>query len=89
VTGPKTSLHQCSCCDYLTLSSRGEYDICPVCFWEDDGLDITRLDTHSGPNHMTLREGRENFRRIGACDEAMLAHVLPEAKRDRFARIPR
>lgn len=26
----------CPCCGCLTLDERGAYDICPVCFWEDD-----------------------------------------------------
>ncbi len=26
----------CLCCGYKTLSARGDYDICPVCFWEDE-----------------------------------------------------
>lgn len=26
----------CLCCGYKTLSERGNYDICPVCFWEDE-----------------------------------------------------
>lgn len=28
--------YKCLCCGYQTLDTRGEYDICPVCFWEDD-----------------------------------------------------
>jgi len=28
--------YSCPCCGYLTLPERGAYDICPVCFWEDD-----------------------------------------------------
>lgn len=28
--------YKCLCCGYKTLDTRGEYDICPVCFWEDD-----------------------------------------------------
>ncbi len=28
--------YQCLCCGYKTLDSRGEFDICSVCFWEDD-----------------------------------------------------
>lgn len=28
--------YKCLCCGYMTLDSRAEYDICPVCFWEDD-----------------------------------------------------
>src|SRR5687767_10862719 len=72
--GSSMEFFQCPCCDYFTLDERGGYDICPVCFWEDDGQDIDRPDEHSGPNHMTLREGRDNFRRLGACDPAMLPH---------------
>lgn len=62
----------CPCCDYVTLPERGNYLICPVCFWEDDGGDIDKLDLHSGPNHITLRQGRENFKKYGACDESMV-----------------
>ena len=31
----------CPCCDHLTLATRDDFRICPVCFWEDepdDGL---------------------------------------------------
>jgi hypothetical protein len=28
--------HKCPCCGYHTLKAKGKYDICPVCFWEDD-----------------------------------------------------
>ena len=28
--------HQCLCCGFKTLETRAGYDICPVCFWEDD-----------------------------------------------------
>ncbi|MBC1451049.1 hypothetical protein HB790_02655 [Listeria welshimeri] len=27
---------RCLCCNYLTIEVRGDFDICPVCFWEDD-----------------------------------------------------
>ena len=68
--------YQCPCCDYYSLSMGGEYEICNVCFWEDGGLDIDCPDVHSGPNHMTLREGRRNFQELGACDARSLAHVM-------------
>lgn len=28
--------YECLCCGYKTLETRGKFDICPVCFWEDD-----------------------------------------------------
>lgn len=64
------------CCTHRTLSERGGYAICPVCFWEDDGS--YELDRVSGPNRMTLREARENFVRLGAVSEDAVAHVLPD-----------
>lgn len=40
-------------------------EICPLCWWEDDGLDDAddpaALDRISGPNHETLRQAREHF----------------------------
>lgn len=77
-------LKQCPCCDYFTLTNRGYYEICKICFWEDDGLDLTELKTHSGPNHMTLEEGRMNFLKFGACDEKSLKHVINESERSNF-----
>lgn len=86
---PQGALKQCACCDYFTLPQRGQYDIGPVCFWEDSGQDLDALDTHSGPNDLTLREARANFARLGACDETGRAHALPEDRRGMFARRPR
>lgn len=75
---------QCPVCDCWTLESRGEYRICPVCFWEDDDFedlicvgvvpaserDVDPLDRYSGPNHgETLRTARANFAAFGACSE--------------------
>ncbi len=75
---------QCPCCDYFTLEKRGEYDICHVCFWEDDGVDIDNIDIHSGPNHLTLRQGRQNFLKFGACDSSMVKNVLGESDKKKF-----
>lgn len=59
----KNNLFQCPCCDYFTLSAVAMYDICPVCFWEDDG---TTGEHGFSPNGVSLAEGRENFQKYGA-----------------------
>lgn len=66
---------RCPCCNYKTLSAdtRGNYSICPVCFWEDDGT--RNPEDYSLPNHMTLAQGRKNFEEGGACDENGKLHV--------------
>ncbi|WP_309446938.1 CPCC family cysteine-rich protein [Clostridium sp.] len=28
--------YKCLCCGYMTLETSAEFDICHVCFWEDD-----------------------------------------------------
>ena len=76
---------QCPCCDYFSLDRLAEYDICRVCYWEDDGNDLNSLDAHSGPNHMTLREARTNFREFGACDNAMQKKVLSVDQRKKYS----
>lgn len=84
-----TPRHQCPCCDYISLPERGSYLICCVCFWEDDGQDIDRLDEESGPNHITLREARNNFFQFGACERDMLPNVIPVSERVRYEHRPR
>jgi len=63
----------------------GEFEICPVCFWEDDGQDDHDADhIRGGPNGMlSLTEARRNYVAFGACDERSKEFVrapLPEEK---------
>ena len=83
-------LLQCPCCDHFTLEERGMYDICPVCFWEDGGMDVDSLDRPSSCNHgLTLRQGRDNFRRLGACEPGMVRNVCSEEQRRKYKHLPR
>ena len=83
--GDPTPREQCPVCDFYALPERGNYLICPVCFWEDDGMDVDEMDTSSGPNHgITLGQARINFREFGACERTAVQHVLPETKRKQF-----
>ena len=49
----------CPCCGCLTLPSHGTYDICPVCFWEDDFTVDPEDDLNA--NSMTLFDARANL----------------------------
>jgi hypothetical protein len=68
---------RCPCCEFKTLSERGGFEICPVCFWEDDGQDED--DAHKvfcGPNGgISLTEGRANYLGFGACQRQSLPYV--------------
>lgn len=78
VEGEIEELATCPCCGYRSLREKGEYEICRVCFWEDDGT--TDLDRISHPNHMTLREARLNFERLGAVAQEARKYVLQDGK---------
>ncbi|WP_374231457.1 MULTISPECIES: CPCC family cysteine-rich protein [unclassified Thiocapsa] len=68
---------RCPCCGYKTLGERGVYEICDVCFWEDDGQDDEDADeVFGGPNgSISLTQGRANFREFGASQRKHLPHV--------------
>jgi hypothetical protein len=53
----------CPCCGHATLGGRGEYDICNVCWWEDDGQDTHNANVvRGGPNgKLSLTRARFNF----------------------------
>ena len=50
---------------------------CPVCFWEDDVVQLRWPDWAGGANKASLIEGQQDFQRIGACEQSALRHVRP------------
>lgn len=70
--------YRCPCCDSLTLDSKpGCFDICPVCYWEDDNIQRDDPDYTGGANDISLNEARKNYKKIGAiskeyCDSVRL-----------------
>lgn len=78
VIGEDAKMIECPCCGYQTLDSRGQYDICKVCYWEDDGSN--EPDRYSSVNSMTLQEARDNFRKSGAISDSFKESVDSEGK---------
>lgn len=65
----------CPCCGFLTLEHEppGSFDICPVCWWEDDLVQAGDPDYAGGANVVSLRQAKENYRRLGVSDPASAA----------------
>jgi len=55
--------YACPCCGYHTLTDKppGSYDICKVCFWEDDGVQFEDHSYRGGANDECLNEARAEF----------------------------
>ncbi len=69
--------YHCPCCGYPTLAARGSFEVCPICFWEDDGQDQHDAQrVRGGPNRtLSLSKAKENFRVFAACDQQFAANV--------------
>lgn len=65
----------CQCCGCFTVGS--EYDICPVCFWEDDHYQSECPDCAGGANSISLIEAKKNYKEYGACEERLVKFVRP------------
>lgn len=80
LTNPPPGLPlRCPCCGCRTLDERVEYEICAVCFWEDDGQDEHDAGVvRGGPNGtLSLAQARANYLRFGACEARMVRNVRP------------
>ena len=52
-----------------------EYDICNVCFWEDDPDQRKDETNDGGANKVSLIEARKNYQKLGACEIRLLQYV--------------
>jgi len=74
----------CPCCGYKTFPVSKEEAvayICPVCFWENDVFTPGEDQPSDENRGMTLRQGREAYRRLGAVREDLVRYArkpLPE-----------
>jgi len=69
--------YRCFCCGYYTFEENIilNHDICPVCFWENDGIQNLDCSYSGGANRENLYEARENFKLFGAINEQLLQYV--------------
>lgn len=73
---PDSEQYTCPCCGYMTLHEPpGSYDICHVCFWEDDPVQLLDPWYAGGANRLSLEQSQQNVAEAGACDENGLAHA--------------
>lgn len=73
--------YPCPCCGHLVLDDMpGSYEICPVYFWEDDGVQFRWPATAGGANKVSLIEAQRNYQDFGACDQHGRRYVRPPAE---------
>ncbi len=75
--------YPCPCCGNLTFDEEpcGSFEICPVCYWEDDNVQNDHPTYDGGANGISLNEAKQNFASFGAIREEYVKEVrkpLPE-----------
>ncbi|MEA4964798.1 MAG: CPCC family cysteine-rich protein [Oscillospiraceae bacterium] len=51
----------CECCGNAVLSPSSEFEICPICGWEDDDIQNDNPDMSGGANDMSLNEAKAAY----------------------------
>jgi Cysteine-rich CPCC len=68
-----TLRYPCPCCGYIMFDEPpGSYDICDICGWEDDDLQLWWPRFGGGANSPSLMEAQANFARAGYSQEPRL-----------------
>lgn len=66
----------CPVCGYLTFSEKsGSYQICEICFWEDD-ISQLKFPKTKGANHVSLIQAQQNFISFGVSEERFKSQVM-------------
>ena len=74
----------CHCCAFWTLTdpAPGSYEVCPVCFWEDDPVQNSHLSFQGGANNVCLNVARQNYIELGACEARFLEAIRPPTTKE-------
>ena len=76
--------YTCPCCGFKTLQTKppGTFEICKICFWEDDSTQYRNPDFTGGSNEISLKEAQKNFLAFGASRKRFLNYVSKPSKED-------
>lgn len=67
--------YKCPCCESYSLETQGGFEICPVCFWEDDPIMEENPNISGGSNDISLNQAKVNYLMYGACEERFIPSV--------------
>jgi hypothetical protein len=55
------NLYPCPCCGSIVFATKGDYEVCDVCGWEDDPVQSTDPDYAGGANETSLNQARKHW----------------------------
>ena len=74
------AVYPCPCCGHLVFDEPpGSDDICSICFWHDDAVQLRFPLMDGGANGPSLFEAQANYEAYGAKDRRVIPYVRPPA----------
>lgn len=68
----------CPCCGHLVYDEPPRsYEICPVCIWEDDLVQLRWPSYSGGANKPSLIDAQQNFKAFYACEQRFAGRARP------------
>jgi hypothetical protein len=53
----------------------GHYEICPICYWEDDVVQFQYPNFEGGANEECLTQAKQNYKQFGAASRKHIDDV--------------
>ena len=78
---------KCPVCGKYDFEEWGDFDICPVCKWENDGLQHNDHNIPGGANHLSVNEARIEYFVMNHPETAGQAAEAKESYMDKFIEI--
>ena len=80
----KNKKYECPCCGYYTFDQKtpGTFEICKVCFWQDDIVQYKDIYLVGGPNKVSLFVARQNYKNYGASEKKWISYVRKPNKNE-------
>lgn len=76
-------MHPCPACGYYMFSTLNDQsEICEICFWQTDLVDLQSMYQPMGPNHVSLEDAQKNFSAIGAIEQRFVDKVRQPNEKD-------
>ena len=54
---------KCPVCEKYDFRDENDFEICPLCGWENDGVQADDYDYWGGANEMSVNQAREAYKR--------------------------
>ncbi|WP_348790208.1 CPCC family cysteine-rich protein [Leifsonia sp. NPDC080035] len=84
MVGGVNAAYPCPCCGYLQFDSPpGSYEICAICFWEDDAVQLLQPTFSGGANRVSLLDAQRSYAAVGACEPRFVTSVRKPETDDR------